>query len=97
MGEEFFAKGANVQLGPGLCVARVPQDGRNFEYVARKHSFLSQLLSDFAPFELLQYSNALPLLVLTGTSLALSALLARAATQHWAAAIAPNCLTLAKH
>lgn len=33
MGEEFFTKGANVQLGPGLCVARVPRNGRNFECV----------------------------------------------------------------
>jgi beta-glucosidase len=33
-GEEFFAKGSNVQLGPGLCVARVPQNGRNFEYLS---------------------------------------------------------------
>ena len=34
MGAEFFAKGANVQLGPGVCVARVPNDGRNFEYLS---------------------------------------------------------------
>ena len=33
MGKEFYAKGANVQLGPGLCVARVPVNGRNFEYI----------------------------------------------------------------
>ena len=25
--------GANVQLGPGVCLARVPVNGRNFEYV----------------------------------------------------------------
>jgi beta-glucosidase len=31
MGAEFRLKGANVQLGPGLNVARVPQGGRNFE------------------------------------------------------------------
>jgi beta-glucosidase len=31
MGKEFFDKGANVQLGPGLCLARVPRNGRNFE------------------------------------------------------------------
>ena len=31
MGAEFFGKGSNVQLGPGLCVARVPRNGRNFE------------------------------------------------------------------
>jgi hypothetical protein len=33
MGEEFAAKGSNVQLGPGLNVARVPNNGRNFECV----------------------------------------------------------------
>ena len=33
MGKEFAGKGSNVQLGPGLCIARVPQDGRNFEYM----------------------------------------------------------------
>ena len=27
MGDEFYRKGANVQLGPGLCVARVPRNG----------------------------------------------------------------------
>jgi len=34
MGAEFYAKGANVQLGPGVCLARVPNDGRNFEYLS---------------------------------------------------------------
>ena len=34
MGGEFFGKGANVQLGPGVCVARVPNCGRNFEYLS---------------------------------------------------------------
>ena len=34
MGAEFRAKGANVQLGPGLNVARVPRGGRNFEYLS---------------------------------------------------------------
>ena len=40
MGKEFFGKGANVQLGPGVNVARVPRNGRNFEYMvhsAREH------------------------------------------------------------
>ena len=40
MGDEFYRKGANVQLGPGLCLARVPRNGRNFEceykWVTRK-------------------------------------------------------------
>jgi beta-glucosidase len=32
MGNEFAGKGANVFLGPGMNVARVPVNGRNFEY-----------------------------------------------------------------
>ena len=28
MGEEFYGMGANVQLGPGVCVARVPRNGK---------------------------------------------------------------------
>ena len=40
MGDEFYRKGANVQLGPGLCVARVPRNGRNFEYVSGEDPFL---------------------------------------------------------
>ena len=34
MGEEFAGKGANVQLGPGMNIARIPVCGRNFEYMA---------------------------------------------------------------
>ncbi|EDQ86829.1 uncharacterized protein MONBRDRAFT_33620 [Monosiga brevicollis MX1] len=34
IGEEFAGKGANVYLGPGLNVARVPLCGRNFEQVS---------------------------------------------------------------
>ena len=34
MGAEWRVKGANVHLGPGLCVARVPHGGRNFEYIS---------------------------------------------------------------
>lgn len=33
MGEEFRDKGANVALGPGMGIARVPTAGRNFEYL----------------------------------------------------------------
>ena len=40
MGKEFKAKGSNVQLGPGLCLARVPLNGRNFEYAAGEDPFL---------------------------------------------------------
>ncbi len=31
--QEFLDKGSNVLLGPGMCLARVPQNGRTFEYV----------------------------------------------------------------
>jgi len=44
MGKEFFAKGANVQLGPGLCLARVPRNGRNFEYLSGEDPFLGYTL-----------------------------------------------------
>lgn len=40
MGDEFYRKGANIQLGPGVCVARVPRNGRNFEYVSGEDPFL---------------------------------------------------------
>lgn len=40
MGEEFFGKGSNVQLGPGVCLARVPTNGRNFEYISGEDPFL---------------------------------------------------------
>ena len=40
MGDEFYRKGSNVQLGPGLCLARVPLNGRNFEYAAGEDPFL---------------------------------------------------------
>eukprot|EP00754_Rhynchopus_humris_P030074 Rhum_TRINITY_DN15255_c1_g1::Rhum_TRINITY_DN15255_c1_g1_i1::g.146381::m.146381/K05349/bglX; beta-glucosidase len=44
MGKEFYQKGANVQLGPGLCVARVPRNGRNFEYLSGEDPFLGYTL-----------------------------------------------------
>ena len=31
-GREFRSKGMNVMLGPGMNLARVPQNGRNYEY-----------------------------------------------------------------
>jgi len=40
MGREFYNKGSNVQLGPGMCVARVPRNGRNFEYISGEDPFL---------------------------------------------------------
>ena len=44
MGKEFFEKGANVLLGPGLNVARVPRNGRNFEYLSGEDPFLGRAL-----------------------------------------------------
>lgn len=40
MGDEFYRKGANIQLGPGMCIARNPRNGRNFEYAAGEDPFL---------------------------------------------------------
>ena len=34
MGEEFWGKGTNIQEGPGINVARVMRNGRNFEYIS---------------------------------------------------------------
>ena len=44
MGVEFWGKGANVQLGPGVNVARVPRNGRNFEYISGEDPFLGYTL-----------------------------------------------------
>lgn len=44
MGKEFYGKGANVQLGPGLNVNRVPINGRNFEYLSGEDPFLGYTL-----------------------------------------------------
>jgi beta-glucosidase len=40
MGAEFKAKGANIALGPGIGIARVPQAGRNFEYLCGEDPIL---------------------------------------------------------
>ncbi len=42
--QEFFGKGANIQLGPGVNVARVPRNGRNFEYLSGEDPFLGYTL-----------------------------------------------------
>ena len=44
MGQEFFDKGANVQLGPGMCLARIPRNGRNFEYIAGEDPYLGYIM-----------------------------------------------------
>jgi len=40
IGKEFYDKGSNVMLGPGMNVARVPRNGRNFEYISGEDPFL---------------------------------------------------------
>jgi len=42
MGAEFFQKGSNCILGPGMNVARVPNNGRNFEYMSGEDPFLGK-------------------------------------------------------
>jgi thiamine pyrophosphate-dependent acetolactate synthase large subunit-like protein len=44
MGDEFYRKGANVQLGPGICLARVPRNGRNFEYISGEDPHLGYVM-----------------------------------------------------
>lgn len=44
LGKEFFAKGGNVLLGPGLNVHRVPRNGRNVEYLSGESSYLGEQL-----------------------------------------------------
>ena len=45
MGDELRAHGANVQLGPGVCVARVPTNGRSFEYLSGEDPHLGFALA----------------------------------------------------
>ena len=44
MGDEFYRKGSQVQLGPGCNVHRVPHNGRNFEYISGEDPFLGYRL-----------------------------------------------------
>ena len=46
MGKEFKDKGANVQLGPGIGIARVPNAGRNFEYLCGEDPYLGAILAE---------------------------------------------------
>eukprot|EP01065_Artemidia_motanka_P040908 TRINITY_DN521_c0_g1_i1.p1 TRINITY_DN521_c0_g1~~TRINITY_DN521_c0_g1_i1.p1 ORF type:complete len:750 (+),score=309.69 TRINITY_DN521_c0_g1_i1:305-2251(+) len=48
MGKEFIEKGSNVQLGPGVCVARVPVNGRNFEYISGEDPYLGYFMTKSA-------------------------------------------------
>lgn len=44
MASEFKQKGANVQLAPGIGIARVPNAGRNFEYLCGEDPILGATL-----------------------------------------------------
>lgn len=44
VGEEFYGKGSNVMLGPGVNVARVPRNGRNFEYISGEDPYLGYVM-----------------------------------------------------
>jgi len=44
MAQEFKQKGANVQLAPGIGLARVPTAGRNFEYLSGEDPYLGAIL-----------------------------------------------------
>jgi beta-glucosidase len=44
MGEEFWNKGTNIQEGPGVNVARIMQNGRNFEYMSGEDPVLGSAL-----------------------------------------------------
>ena len=44
MGKEFKKKGANMILGPGLNVLRVPYNGRTFEYISGEDPVLGSIL-----------------------------------------------------
>eukprot|EP00927_Polykrikos_kofoidii_P055469 TRINITY_DN49719_c0_g1_i1.p1 TRINITY_DN49719_c0_g1~~TRINITY_DN49719_c0_g1_i1.p1 ORF type:complete len:762 (+),score=86.87 TRINITY_DN49719_c0_g1_i1:206-2287(+) len=48
LGREFYDKGANVLLGPGVEVIRVPQNGRNFEYLSGEDPVLGDGLVEYA-------------------------------------------------
>lgn len=45
MGKEQFAKGANIMLGPGVNLARIPWGGRNFEYLGEDPLLASRLVA----------------------------------------------------
>ena len=45
MAVEFVKKGSNMQLSPGLGIARVPTAGRNFEYLCGEDPVLGSLLA----------------------------------------------------
>ena len=45
IGKEFRGMGSNMCLGPGLSLARIPKNGRNFEYLAGEDPKLGAVLA----------------------------------------------------
>ena len=45
MGSEFWHKGTNIQEGPGANIARVPKNGRTFEYISGEDPVLGATLA----------------------------------------------------
>lgn len=45
MAKEFKQKGANIMLAPGIGIARIPNAGRNFEYLCGEDPYLGSILA----------------------------------------------------
>ena len=45
LGSDARARGVNIILGPGMCITREPQCGRNFEYVGEDPYLAAQLVA----------------------------------------------------
>jgi beta-glucosidase len=45
-GKEFILKGSNVFLGPGMNLARIARNGRNFEYLCGEDPLLGEVMAD---------------------------------------------------
>lgn len=45
MGREQYLKGSNVMLGPGVNLARVPWNGRTFEYTGEDPFLASRMVA----------------------------------------------------
>jgi beta-glucosidase len=45
MGAEFAGKGAGMMLGPAMNVARLPTNGRNFEYISGEDGALGAVMA----------------------------------------------------
>ncbi|XRB20817.1 glycosyl hydrolase family 3 protein [Pseudoscourfieldia marina] len=58
---EFIKKGANVWLGPGLNVMRIPNGGRSFEYLSGEDPHLGAVMADAT----VQGSQSVPGLIAT--------------------------------